>query len=70
MQQISAFAAKTSCRLIALPLEDILLIKEQVNVPGVTTEYPCWRQKLPLYIEDPVLDEHLQKVSPFSGKSH
>lgn len=68
IKQITNFAAKTKCKLIALPIEDILLVKDQVNVPGVTTEYPCWRQKLPISIDDPQFAENLNTINPFKGK--
>ena len=48
---IHRFLARTPATLVAVPLEDILGLKDQPNVPGTTTEQPNWRRKLPTSIE-------------------
>lgn len=42
------FLAETPSRLLAVSIDDLLSIVEQVNVPGTTTQYPNWRRRLPL----------------------
>jgi len=49
---IIKFLAKTQSRYLLLYPEDILLIEEQTNFPGTTTEYPNWQRKLPLSIDE------------------
>jgi 4-alpha-glucanotransferase len=38
--------------LLVISMEDILGIREQVNLPGTTSEHPNWRQRLPVLLED------------------
>ncbi len=49
---IIAHLAETPCRLVLLSLEDIFAWLEQQNLPGTKDEYPNWRLKLPLPLED------------------
>ncbi|HTI88209.1 MAG TPA: malto-oligosyltrehalose synthase [Alphaproteobacteria bacterium] len=44
--------ARTPSRLMMVQLEDILGQVEQVNVPGTVSEYPNWRHKLRMPIEE------------------
>jgi 4-alpha-glucanotransferase len=39
------FIAKTPCRLALLPLEDVLGLERQPNMPGTINEYPNWRYR-------------------------
>ncbi len=48
---IHAFLAATPSALMVVPLEDVLDIAEQVNVPGTVDEHPNWRRKLPWELE-------------------
>lgn len=40
------FLAKTASRMQLIPLEDALMLTEQVNVPGTVDEHPNWRRKI------------------------
>ncbi|MDU8910653.1 4-alpha-glucanotransferase [Aestuariicoccus sp. MJ-SS9] len=40
--------ASAGSRLAAVQVEDILGLEDQPNLPGTTTEYPNWRQRLPM----------------------
>jgi len=52
-QAIHAYLARTPSRLMLMQLEDMLGQLEQVNLPGTTeSQYPNWRRKLPLNIEE------------------
>jgi len=42
-----AYVAATACDLALVPLEDLLALDEQVNVPGTVDEQPNWRRRLP-----------------------
>ncbi|HZT12858.1 MAG TPA: 4-alpha-glucanotransferase [Candidatus Baltobacteraceae bacterium] len=43
--------ARTQARIRLVQMEDALLCREPVNVPGTTTEHPNWRRKLPVALE-------------------
>jgi 4-alpha-glucanotransferase len=40
------FLSRSPSRLLAVALEDILGVTEQVNIPGTVDEYPNWRRRL------------------------
>ena len=42
-----AFVARTSEPLCLLPVEDVLGLEEQPNLPGTRDEHPNWRRRLP-----------------------
>ena len=44
--------AKGSSALLSLQLEDWLQMEKPVNVPGTSDEYPNWRRKLSVDLED------------------
>jgi 4-alpha-glucanotransferase len=44
--------ARTPCRLFGVQLEDLSGAVDQVNLPGTHMEYPNWRRKLPITLED------------------
>ncbi len=43
----SVFVASTSSPLALLPVEDVVGLSEQVNIPGTIDEHPNWRRRLP-----------------------
>lgn len=49
---VASFLAATPSRLVAMSMEDILGVTEQVNVPGTVEQHPNWRRKLPVLLED------------------
>lgn len=49
---IAAFLAATPCRLVAISMEDVLGLSDPINIPGTTAQYPNWRHKLPVALED------------------
>ncbi|MFG6281904.1 4-alpha-glucanotransferase [Sphingomonas sp. S6] len=42
-----AFTAQAPCPLTIVPLEDLVGIEEQPNLPGTTDEHPNWRRRMP-----------------------
>jgi 4-alpha-glucanotransferase len=42
------FVARTPADLALIPLEDILGLSEQPNLPGTTSEHPNWCRRLPM----------------------
>ena len=51
LRQLQAFLARSPARVLVVQLEDVLGVRDQVNLPGTTGEYPNWRHKLPLALE-------------------
>ena len=49
---LHACVAEAPSRLFAIQLEDIAGARQQINLPGTHKEYPNWRAKLPLKLED------------------
>jgi 4-alpha-glucanotransferase len=47
-----AFLGLTPSRLAVIALDDILGVRDQINVPGSIAQHPNWRRKLPIAIED------------------
>ncbi|GAN97637.1 4-alpha-glucanotransferase [Komagataeibacter europaeus NBRC 3261] len=41
------FVARASCPLAVIPVEDLLGLNEQPNLPGTTTGHPNWRRRYP-----------------------
>lgn len=41
------FVGATPCRLALVPMEDIVGVIEQPNLPGTTDEHPNWRRRMP-----------------------
>ena len=42
-----AHVARTPCGLAIFPLEDLIGLVEQPNLPGTTDEHPNWRRRMP-----------------------
>ncbi|MDH3633576.1 MAG: 4-alpha-glucanotransferase [Gammaproteobacteria bacterium] len=51
-QSIQRYLARSQSMLLMVQLEDLLSEANQVNVPGTIDEYPNWRRKLSLNLED------------------
>lgn len=49
---IVTMLASSPCHLLAINQEDLTLEANQQNLPGSTAEYPNWRRKMKLSIED------------------
>lgn len=64
LRQLQAFLARSPARVLVVQLEDVLGVREQVNLPGTTSEHPNWRRKLPLALERWPDDER------FTGLAH
>jgi 4-alpha-glucanotransferase len=42
-----AFVGRTPCEIALVPIEDVLGVVEQPNIPGTIDEHPNWRRRLP-----------------------
>ena len=62
---IQRFLARSPACLMMVQLEDLLGQKQQINLPGTIDEYPNWRYKIPLDVEDwraPGDVEHIARI--------
>jgi (1->4)-alpha-D-glucan 1-alpha-D-glucosylmutase len=50
-QAVHRYLARTPARVLMIQTQDLLGEMEQVNLPGTTSEYPNWRRRLWLEIE-------------------
>ncbi len=62
VRALHEYLARTPARLLSVQLEDVLGQREQVNLPGTTTEHPNWRRKLPATLEELAEDPRLVGV--------
>ena len=46
------FLSKTRSRLLAVALDDLLAVTEQINVPGTVDQHPNWRRRLPSMLDE------------------
>ena len=53
---VAAFLAATPSRLAVLSIEDVLGLRDQVNIPGTVAQHPNWRRRLPVALEE--LEQH------------
>lgn len=51
-RSIQRYLARSGAMLLMVQLEDLLLQTNQVNLPGTIDEYPNWRGKLAVNLED------------------
>ena len=56
---ILKLTSRVSSRIYALQLEDLLLIKEPVNIPGTFKEYENWKRKQTETIDAVFSDSHV-----------
>jgi len=49
---VAWYLGQTPSRLLVISMEDLLGVREQVNLPGTTDQHPNWRQPLPITLEE------------------
>ena len=57
------FLARTSSLILGVRLEDVVDQVDQVNVPGTYLDYPNWRYKLPILLENIPSDDRVIRIS-------
>lgn len=60
---VAAFLAQTPSRLVAIALDDVMSVLEQINIPGTVDEHPNWQRRLPVALEDLEDHEGLRRVA-------
>jgi 4-alpha-glucanotransferase len=64
------FIAQTAADFALLPLEDILALEDQPNIPGTIDEHPNWRRRYPGQAEDLLEDiDSRQRLAPLAHRS-
>lgn len=60
-----AFVGRTPCEIAIVPVEDVVGIVEQPNIPGTLDEHPNWRRRLPPgdTLADPVTRANLAALT-------
>ncbi len=62
-----AHTGRAACRLAILPLEDVLGLPEQPNLPGTVEGHPNWRRRLPgeagALLDDPRVSRRLEALA-------
>jgi 4-alpha-glucanotransferase len=61
-ESATKYLADAPSRLLVISIEDLLEIKDQINVPGTTKEHPNWRRRIPVVLEELKTDGHLAAV--------
>ena len=51
VEAVLAFVGSTPCDIAIVPVEDVLGLIEQPNIPGTIDEHPNWRQRLPVALD-------------------
>lgn len=60
---VAAFLAATPSRLVVIALDDILGVRDQINVPGTVEQHPNWRRKLPVAVEELEAHDGVRRVA-------
>ena len=60
---VAAFLAATPSRLAVLSIEDVLGLRDQVNIPGTVAQHPNWRRRLPVALEELEHHDDLRRVA-------
>ena len=56
---VYTYLARSPAKVLMVQMEDLLEVREQINIPSTTTQHPNWRRKLPLYLEACTTDRRL-----------
>ncbi len=62
-RRLQQFLAMTPAQVMVVQLEDVVGVRDQLNLPGTTDSYPNWRGKLPLPLERWTDDAHFEGLT-------
>jgi 4-alpha-glucanotransferase len=57
------YLARTRCQILSVEIEDILGLQDQPNIPGTIDEYPNWRRRLPVSLDELADHETLHRIA-------
>lgn len=60
---VAKYLAKTPARLLVVAMEDVLVIRDQPNLPGTIRKHPNWLRRLPGALEDLGTNETLGSIA-------
>ena len=60
---VAAFLGATPSRLAAIALDDVMGVRDQINMPGTIDQHPNWRRRLPIALEDLEAHNGLERVA-------
>jgi 4-alpha-glucanotransferase len=60
---VARFLAKTPSKMVSISLEDVFDIAAQPNLPGTMSEYPNWRQRLPVDLDEFGTNKSLRDIA-------
>ncbi|MFN3681712.1 MAG: 4-alpha-glucanotransferase, partial [Nitrospira sp.] len=63
VEAVHGYLARTPAWLMLAAIEDILGVREQVNLPGTVDWYPNWRRKLPVTVEELIRDSRFERLA-------
>ena len=61
--KVARYLAATPSRLVVISIEDAMGVADQTNIPGTVDEYPNWRHRLPISIEQFKKSERAQQLA-------
>ena len=56
------YLSLTNSKILLIRPEDVFEMNEQFNLPGTYLEYPNWRHKLPVFLEEMLTDKRLKNI--------
>jgi len=65
---IHGFLAASAAQLFLAQLDDVTGEKDAINMPGTVSEYPNWRRKLSVALEDPRLAAALRELERIASE--
>ncbi len=64
---VHRFLAATPCRMILVQLDDVLGVRDQVNLPATVDAYPNWTQRTPIAVERIAVHPLVRRVAAAFG---
>ena len=61
--EVAAFLGATPTHLVSVAIEDVLGVRDQVNVPGTVNEHPNWRRRWPIVLEELSSDQRMLEIA-------
>lgn len=70
VMSVYRYLGRTPSKLVSVYLDDLLLVKDQQNLPGTINEYPNWKRRLPKTIEEISFSGIFKGLKGLRGKDH
>jgi 4-alpha-glucanotransferase len=67
--RVVEFLAATPTRLVAVALEDVVALQDQINVPGTVKQHPNWRRRIPLELNELRENQRLRDIAAVFRRS-